>query len=577
MKLVIAKSKNKEFLYIRQSFRKQDGKCSSKNVQSLGSIDYLMTSMKLSREEVIAWGEKQAQLATEAFKEDNKDIVHRFSQTSLIPINTQTKFNCGYLFIQKLLSSIRLKEILNKINKKHRFHFDLNEITKDLIYARFIEPSSKRSAYKIAQTFLEEPKYSLHDIYRALPILASESDFIQSRLYENTNFIGSRNKEILYFDATNYYFEVEQEDDLRKYGKSKEHRPNPIVQMGLFMDGDGIPLYFNIFPGNQNEQTTLIPMEKTIIQDFHVSEFIFCSDAGLASKKNKLFNSFDHRKYVITQSIKKMKKEDKAIVFNPKQWRVIGSHQMIDISKLDETDEKTFNTVFYKEIPVTIKGLEENVIVTYSPKYKAYQEKVRQKQLDRALNMIESETKIKKKRRNLNDPARFIKETVTTKDGEVAENKKYEIDISVFEEEAIYDGFYAVSTNLDADVSRIIRINQQRWKIEESFRLMKTDFDTRPVHVSRQDSIKAHFLICFLTLLVYRLMEKQLEYQYTTEELLKTVRDMELTYINGSGYIPTYTRTNITDKLHEYYGFRTDYEITTKEKIRKIINYTKKG
>ena len=425
------------------------------------------------------------------------------------------------------------------------------------------------------RTLLEPPKYELQNLYRALSVMAEESDFIQEELYFNSNFVHPRNKKVLYYDCTNYYFEIEQDDDFRKYGKSKESRPNPIVTMGLFMDADGIPLAFDVFPGNQNEQTTLKPLETKIIRDFACSEFIFCSDAGLGSKANRRFNSFGNRSYVISQSLKKMRREDRQIALNPKQFRRLGSNKFIDISTLDESDPDIYETIFYKEVPVVNGDMNEIVIVTYSPKYKAYQKRIRGQQIARAVKMIEQPGR-KRRGKNQNDPARFIKSTAITEDGEVAGRNIYDLDSDRISEEEMYDGFYAVITNLEGDVGEILKINRQRWEIEENFRIMKTDFEARPVYVRRDERIKAHFLICYISLLVYRLLEKKLGNAYTCNEILGTLRSMQVTLLSKeSGYIPSYKRTDMTDDLHKVFGFHTDYEFISKSTMRSIIKSTK--
>lgn len=576
MRLTITKTKSSELLYINHGFRDKNGKVTSRVFKKLGKIEDLCSELNMSREEVIAWGKQQAKIETEKWNAENESISATFSPTTLIPFDESVLFNVGYLFIQSILSSMHWNDIFKSISRKYNFEYDLKEITAHLIYARFIDPSSKRSAYETAKSLIEKPEYQLHDIYRALSVLAKEAEFIQSKIYENSHFIQKRNKSVLYYDCTNYYFEIEQEEGLKKYGKSKEHRPNPFVQMGLFMDADGIPLSFDVFPGNQNEQLSLIPLEKKIINDFNMSKFIFCSDGGLASKKNKLFNSLSQRGYVITQSIKKMKKEDQEIALNPTQWCVIGSNQFIDLRLLDESDERTYNTIFYKELPVTVKGLDEVVIITYSPKYKAYQKSIRENQIERAEKIILNQEKMKRNRRNPNDPMRFITETSTTDSGEIATSKTYEINEDAILNESKYDGFYAVATNLENDIEEIININKQRWKIESCFRLMKTDFEARPVYVQREDRIKAHFLICFLSLLCYRLIENKLENKYTSSEIIHTIKEMNMFYIKGLGYAPTYKRNNLTEELHSIFKFRTDYEIITKNKMREIINSTKK-
>ena len=406
-------------------------------------------------------------------------------------------------------------------------------------------------------------------------MIAEESDCIQSELYKNSNFIHPRNKKILYYDCTNYYFEIEEDDDLRRYGKSKEHRPNPIVTMGLFMDADGIPLAFDIFPGSQNEQTTLKPLETKILQDFDCSEFIFCSDAGLGSANNRRFNTLGNRAYIITHSLKKMKKEDRDIALNPEQFRKLGSDRFIDLRTLDEKEEEVFNSIYYKEIPVVTGNMDENLIITYSPKYKAYQRKIRSRQIERAKKIIETPGR-KHKGKNQNDPMRFVKKTSVTPDGEIAEKKVYDIDLEQIKKEEMYDGFYAVITNLEGDIREIININKQRWEIEENFRIMKTDFEARPVYVRREDRIKAHFMTCYISLLLYRLLEKKLGNTYTSNQIIETLRSMNMTLLNtASGYIPSYTRTELTDDLHKTFGFRTDYEFITKASMRNIIKQTK--
>ena len=562
-------------VYICRSYRKENGKTSSKIYRKLGKLNDLLEQFSGDYDAMMAWAKLEAQKDTDQYNDNTRNISVSFSRLACIPKDEQRFFNVGYLFLQNIFAELKIDSICRKISKKHKYTYDFNAIITDLVFARILSPSSKLSSYTYCKTLLEPPKYELQNIYRALSVMADESDFIQEELYRNSNFFQPRNKKILYYDCTNYYFEIEQDDDLRKYGKSKENRPNPIVTMGLFMDADGIPLAFDIFPGNQNEQTTLKPLETKVVSDFECSDFIFCSDAGLGSKANRKFNSFGNRAYVITQSLKKMNKEDKSIALNPKQFRKIGSQNFIDISTLDESDSEIYNTIYYKEIPVANGDMDEIVIVTYSPKYKAYQRKICQQQIDRAKKMIDEPGK-KRRGKNQNDPARFVKTVAVTNDGEVAENKAYDLDTERISEEEIYDGFYAVITNLEGDVEEILRINKQRWEIEENFRIMKTDFEARPVYVRRDDRIKAHFLICFISLLIYRLLENKLNKKYTCEEILSTLRNMNMTLLSKeSGYIPSYTRTKLTDDLHRIFDFRTDYEFISKSEMRSIIKLSK--
>ena len=575
MRVSISKSTNAEQVYIIHSFRDRNGKSTSKIFKKLGSMDQLLPLHDNDRDKVIAWAKQQAKLATDSYKKENETISIPFHPNMQIKLNEQRNFNCGYLFLQSLCSDLRFDNICRNIRNRHDYEYPFQDILLDMVYARILYPASKKSTYSFAQTLLEQPEYDLHHMYRSLSVLAGESDYIQSELYRNSHFVHSRNTKILYYDCTNYYFEIEESDELRKYGKSKEHRPNPIVGMGLFMDADGIPLAFDIYPGSQNEQKTLKPLEQKVIRDFECSEFIFCSDSGLASQDNRLFNDMGGRGYVVTQSLKKLKQEYRETALDPKQFRKLGSNEWIDISALDETNPEVYETIYYKEVPIESKKLSETMIVTYSPKYRAYQKKIREQQLERAKKLIESGDKLKKERRNPNDPARFVKKTSVTEYGEVADKEIYELDKDMIDKETMYDGFYAVVTDIEGDVAQIININKRRWQIEECFRIMKTEFDARPVYLRREDRIKAHFLICFIALMIFRLLEIRLEKEYTAEQIISTLKKMEVCSLEEYGYIPTYTRTELTDKLHEVFGFRTDTEIIRKSKMRSIIKKSK--
>ena len=575
MYITITGSINNKDVYINQSYRKENGKTSSRIYKKLGKYNDLLEQFDGDKEKLMAWAKEEAKKETELYNQRNGKVTLEFSQAARIPMNEARSFNVGYLFLQVLCTQLRLDKICRTIKSRHKFKYDLNAILTDLAYARILSPASKLGSYDYCKTLLEPPKYSLQDIYRALSVIAEESDFIQSELYKNSNFLHPRDKRILYYDCTNYYFEIEEESGSKRYGKSKEHRPNPIVTMGLFMDTDGIPLAFDIFPGNQNEQTTLKPLETKILQDFNCSEFIFCSDAGLGSASNRRFNSMGNRSYIISHSLKKMKKEDRDIALDPTQFRRVGSGRFIDLRELDETKKEVFETVYYKEVPVITGDMDETLIVTYSPKYKAYQKKIREGQIERAKKIIATPGQ-KRKGKNQNDPMRFVKKTSVTSDGEIAEKNVYDLDEEQIQKEEMYDGFYAVITNLEGDVNEIIKINKQRWEIEENFRIMKTEFDARPVYVRRDDRIKAHFMTCYISLLLYRLLEKKLGDTYTSKQILETLRSMQMTLLNkASGYIPSYTRTELTDRLHKEFHFRTDYEFITKSSMRTIIKNTK--
>ncbi len=569
-------SDNKD-VYIKRSYRKSNGKTATQIHRKLGKLNELLVQFSGDYDAMMAWAKSEAEKDTMEYNAKAGNVTVSFSRSAYIPKNEERCFQIGYLFLQKLCTELKLDSICQKISKRHKYTYDFGAILTDQIFSRFLAPSSKLSSYSYCRTLLEPPKYELQNIYRALSVMAEESDFIQEELYCNSNFVHPRSQKVLYYDCTNYYFEIEQDDDFRKYGKSKENRPNPIVTMGLFMDADGIPLAFDVFPGNQNEQATLKPLETKIIRDFACSEFVFCSDAGLGSKSNRRFNSFGNRSYVITQSLKKMRGEDRQTALNPKQFRRLGSDKFIDISTLDESDSDIYETIFYKEVPVVNGNMDETVIVTYSPKYRAYQKRIRDQQISRAIKMIEQPGK-KRKGKNQNDPARFIKTTNVTNDGEIAGKKVCELDLDKIRDEEKYDGFYAVITNLEDDICGILKINRQRWEIEENFRIMKTDFEARPVYVRREDRIKAHFLTCYISLLVYRLLEKRIGNNYTCNEILSTLRSMQVTLLSKeSGYIPSYKRTDLTDDLHKAFGFHTDYEFISKSAMRSIIKNTKTG
>ena len=572
IKLTISKSKNAESFYITKGYINDAGKSTSVIVRKLGTLAELLNEHGPTREDVIAWAKEEAKIETLKYKEDskNKSVQITFHADRQLDYGKQKFYRGGYLFLQKLYFDLQLHKTCRKLKAKYQFHFDINAILSDLIYARVLEPSSKRSSFNIASEFLEKPSYELHDIYRALDILGKECDFIQAEVYKNSHFLGKRNNQILYYDCSNYYFEIEQEDGMKKYGKSKEHRPNPIVQMGLFMDGDGIPLAFSIFPGNQNEQTSLKPLEKKVLSEFGCQKFIYCSDAGLGSEDIREYNHMGQRSFIVTQSIKKLKADEKSWVLSKSGFKRVSDDKPVDITKIPEDDQN----LYYKDQPYTTKKLHQRLIVTYSPKYALYQKTIRDKQVDRAKIMVDSGS-AKKGRKNPNDPARFIGTIAATKDGEIADMHNY-LDESKIELEAQYDGLYAVCTDLlDDDVKDIIKVSEGRWQIEECFRILKTDFSARPVYLQDETRIKAHFLICYLSLLSYRYLEKKLDYKYTCETILDTLKSMNFADVEEQGFIPLYKRDKVTDDLHEVSNFRTDYQFITKSQMKTIQKKSK--
>jgi transposase len=568
-----SKSKNSTSLYVIESIY-NNGVRSTRIVEKLGTV----AELSKTHEDPIAWANKYIEELNLKEKELKRDVIVKYKQSKLIEKDNQTFFNGGYLFLQKLYYQLGLHTICKEISHNYKFTFNLDSILSRLVYGRILFPSSKLNTYQESKNLLEQPDFELQHAYRALEVIAKETDFIQSELYKNSLSVSKRNDRILYYDCTNYFFEIEQEDGLRQYGYSKEHKPNPIVEMGLFMDGDGIPLAFSIHSGNTNEQTTLRPLEEKIIKDFELSKFIVCTDAGLSSMDNRKFNNKKDRAFITTQSIKKLKKHLKQWALDPTGWHLAGSSKTYDIRLLDKDEnfyEKHKDLTFYKERWIKENGLEQKLIITYSLKYRDYQRQIRNRQLDRATKLIENRPSDLNKK-SQNDYKRFISSTNVTPDGEVANKAVYSINDKAIANEEMYDGFYAVCTNLDDDAVSITKINHRRWEIEECFRIMKSEFKARPVYLSRDDRIKAHFTTCFLALTIYRYLEKRLDNKFTNHEIITGLRNMNFYSVPTEGYIPTYTRTDFTDALHETFGFRTDYEIVSTKQMKKIFKETKK-
>ena len=576
MRLSTSKSKNAILFYIIKSTY-IDKKHSTKIVEKLGTLEEV--KIKANGEDPYIWAKRYAEELTKKEKDGTRKIIKEYSQTTIIPKDEQLLFNGGYLFLQKIYYDLKINKICDKITDKYQFKFDLNDILSKLVYGRIIYPSSKLKTFEESKKFLEKPNFEYHHIGKALEKICLEMGFIQSELYKNSCKYSPRNNKVLYYDLTNFFFEIEQEDDFRKYGVSKENRPNPIVQFGLFMDGDGIPLCCDINPGNTNENSTLKPLEERIIKDFELSKVVVCTDAGLASKANRKFNDTNERKFITTQSVKQLKEELKEWAFDKNGWKLTNlPNKVIDITKLYEDEsltDKWNDAVFYKEKWIKDSdGFEQRLIITFSLKYKNYQEKIRQNQISRAQKLIDSNPrKIGKPKQN--DFKRFITNIITTDTGEVAENNNYSINEDIIKDEARYDGFYAVCTNLEDDASEIVKVNHQRWEIEESFRIMKSEFKSRPVYLSREDRIKAHFLTCYLALVIFRYLEKKLDSKYTYSEIIETLQNMNFLKEDGD-YRPMYKRTDLTDLLHEKFDFRTDYQIITLQNFKKIFYQTKK-
>lgn len=572
MRLHIRTINNYSYYSIIKDYTNINGKRSTKIFEKLGN--QRRVEDRFGKNNTIG---KIKEYINDLNSEDKNELV-KLELNSSKRINKEKRnFNIGYLFLEKLYNDLKIKDICNKIQSNYKFEFDLDEVLSYLVFARIIYPSSKLETFKQCQNFIEQPTFKLHDEYRALSYIANNVDLIQESLFINSKNVIKRNSKVIYYDCTNYFFEIDEEDDLRRYGISKEHRPNPLIGMGLFMDGDGIPLSFNIYPGNQNEQKTLIPEESKIINDFKLDDtkVILCTDAGLASDDIKKYNIKDGRGFVITQSLKKLKEEYKEQVFDKNDWRLPGDlkhlYNLEEIENNEDLRKKYYDSLFYKIIQTETKSAKQDTIVTFCFKYFDYNRNIRNSQIERAKKNINLNN-VTRKGKNQNDPNRFIEEINSTSNGEVANEKTYSINEDLIKEEEKYDGYYALSTNLTGNIDDILKITKGRWEIEESFRIMKSDFLARPVNLSREDRIKAHFMTCFIALLIYRILEKKLDYKYTTKEILDTLRNMNVTELKGNGYIPSYERTNITDFIHEKYNFNTDTEVITYKKIKKIFN-----
>ena len=570
MRLGYSKSKNHTSYYVYKTGYK-NGRNTTVMVEKLGNETYIKETYGVDDAE--AWARAYvAELNERAAEEEPVNVS--FSPSSPIPLDEERAFNAGYLFLQKIFYDLGLHSICTMIKRRHKFDYDLTSILSRLLYARIIYPSSKKSTCELSERFVEAPNFELHQIYRALSVLASEADYIQSTLYKNSLKYTDRKTGIIYYDCTNYYFEIEEEAGIKQYGHSKEKRPNPIVQMGLFMDREGIPLAFCINPGNANEQTTLRPLEQKLLTDFGLSRFVVCTDAGLSSTDNRLFNEKDGRAFITVQSLKLLRKFQKEWALDPKGWHVMGGgDDLYDLSNLDE--DVHYDTVFFKERWFKENGIEQRMIVTYQIKYREYLRSIRNGQIERAKKTVNTPSKLKRK--NQQDPSRFIGRDSMTFDGEVADRDVYYINGEVIAQEEQYDGYYAVCTNLDEDASakEIVVINKQRWRIEECFRIMKHEFKARPAFLSRDDRITAHFMTCFIALILYRMLEKKLGDKYTTTQIITCLRDMNMTKLDAYGYIPSFKRTALTDDLHKEFRWDLSREIISTPTMRNICKRSK--
>ena len=590
MRLSVTHTKNNTYFYMIKSFR-NNGKNTTKIIECLGNLEEV--TKKANGEDPVIWAKNYVKQRTNEESENNCTYFEKLVEGEDLDSN-QKIYNIGHIFIRKIFEELELNQLCKKIKKKYKIEYELSDILEDLICTRIMYPSSKFSSYEDSKKFLRQPKYKLYDVYRALDVISKEKETIEKWCYEKSlSIIKERNTKVLYYDCTNYFFEIEMEDNddlknkkqgLRKYGKSKENRPLPIAQMGLFIDGTGYPLAFNINSGNTNEQTTLRPLEKQIMEDFKLSKFLVCTDAGLGSFCNRDFNTKGDRIYIVTQSLKQLPSEYQTDALSLLGWHILGSNNSINISKINKYDPKNKN-IYYKEVLMkrtkndakTKKKitLNERMIVTFSSKYAAYQKNIRDAQILRAKEIIEKCPEQFSKLPQ-NNAKRFIKKENITDDGECAEKYKLYYKENLEKYEAQFDGLYAlcVPEKTEGNIEEILQISKGRWEIEESFRIMKSEFKARPVYLHLDERIKAHFTICYLSLLVYRILEKEkLQDKYTTEEIISTLKDMLSNKVDGLGFKQLYQKSKITTDLNSNYEFNLDQKFISLKSFKKFLKF----
>ena len=590
MRLSITHTKNNTYFYMIKSFR-INGKNTTKIIECLGSLEDVVK--KANGEDPVVWAKKYVEQKTKEENENKGTYFEKLVEGEELD-SEQKIYNIGHIFIRKIFEELELNILCKNIKKKYKIEYEFSDILEDLICTRIMYPSSKFSSYEDSKKFLRQPKYQLYDLYRALDVISKEKETIEKWCYEKSlNIIKERNTKVLYYDCTNYFFEIEMEDNddlennkqgLRKYGRNKENRPLPITEMGLFIDGTGYPLAFNINPGNTNEQTTLRPLEKQIMKDFQLSKFLVCTDAGLGSFANRYFNTKGDRIYIVTQSLKQLSSEYQADALSTLGWHLLGSNKSIDINKINKYDSKNKN-IYYKEILIKRTKtdaktkekitLKERMIVTFSPKYAAYQKNIRDAQISRAKEIIEKHPEQFSKLPQ-NNAKRFIQKENITKDGECAEKYKLYYKESLEKYEAQFDGLYAlcVPEKVEGNIEEILQISKGRWEIEESFRIMKSEFKARPVYLHLEERIKAHFTICYLSLLIYRILEKEkLQNKYTTEEIITTLKDMLSNKIEGLGFKQLYKKSEISTDLNSTYDYNLDQKFISLKSLKKFIKF----
>ena len=583
MYLDIRKGKDPRY-YIMQGFRKKEGGTSSRVYLKLGKASEIMD--KYGCDDAEAWARQKLREVNDSIRDDKASVMVPYNPDMKIETGSWKTVHCGHMVLLPLYNKLGLAQFSAEVGRRHRFRYDFADILRKLVMCRVLFPDSKRATRECLNEFVDAPDFSLDDIYNFLGVLAEEITPLQKSLYEATRNELSRRTGVIYYDCTNYYFEIEKEDSLRRYGRSKEHRPNPIVQMGMFMDADGLPLAFCINPGNTSEQQTLQPLEEILANDFNLSEFVVCTDAGLASIDNRLYNTTEGRNYIVTQSIPQLPGTMKDWALEKKGWKRLGDSDDVtyDISELNLENEKGhlyYRERWFRENRSAVKDYEERLIVTFSPKYALYQRQLRAQHMEKALEMIRRRSE--KSRQTQQDPRRLISTVRCTGDGEVAQNTLMSLDTDLIEKEKAMDGLNCVATRLEDSVGDILHVNGFRYEIEHLFRVTKTEFDARPVYLRREDRIRAHFAICFVALLLLKAFQRQVnegmdeDSRYSSEQIISALAGMKYNVVRGTGYVPAYSATALRSRCCETANLPIDRQIVLNRKMRQYVKMLNKG
>jgi hypothetical protein len=607
--------KSKDPTYFIQMGIRNGKKTTTKNVKRIGKHSELLAITS----DPLTYAKEQVEIFNKEYKEGKIDMSFKvdFSEKLTATDDTASKsaiLNVGYFILQRIYHDLKIKDFFHEVQDNSKVTFDCNTINRFLSFARILDPRSKLGTFDRLDTYYEQPSFEYQHILRFMDLLEDNYDNYLEHLFINSGNVVKRNTSVCYFDCTNYYFESEDEDDeyvdevtgeilkgLRKYGPSKEHRPNPIVQMGLFMDGNGIPISMCINPGSDNEQKCAIPLEQKITKMFKGRKFIYCADAGLGSFDIRKYNSMGGRAFIVTQSVKKLSNVLQEAVFNDYDYRRLSNDHPITIkymkefNRLENENLPFYNDIVYKVINAdravdvglyeekilkngrtqmvkSKAALKQRIIVTFSRKMMEYQRHIRNAQIERAKKILNNKN-VEDIKKGAHDVTRFIKRTSIGKNGEKASDH-YTIDQSVIDKEEKYDGYYAVATNLDDDVKAILEINSGRYKIEDCFRILKTNFSARPVCHRNRNRIIAHFLVCYTALLIYRLLENKLDQHgthFTTENILETLRNMNVINTQDAFYTATYKGSHVCTSLNGIFDLGLDKKYYLPKDLNKKI------